>query len=71
MPKATLHQLICRSTKNGLKYDIPKIINSDVGFQLMFGVVENATNERKRFEDNANEYETRIYQSIEHFKKFV
>ena len=41
MPRPTLHQIICRRTKEGLKYDIPKKITTDVGFQLMFGNIEN------------------------------
>ena len=71
MPKPTIHQIICEGTKNGLKYTIPKPINSDIGWQLMFGRVENFWDEEKRLKDNANKYDAKTYRDLEDFKRFV
>jgi len=42
MPKRTKHQIIWSRIKDGnhddLELQIPKIINTDIGFQLMFGI---------------------------------
>jgi hypothetical protein len=71
MPRPTLHQIICRRTKNGLKYTIPKKITTDVGFQLMFGSVENYWVEEKRIKINAENYETNIFRNLEHIKRII
>jgi len=71
MPNRTTHQVICRRTKNGLRYNIPKIINSDIGFQLMFGEIENHWNEEKAIRKNENKYETTVYSNLTHFKRVV
>mgnify|MGYP003147114216 CR=1 FL=1 len=71
MPNRTIHQVICRRTKNGLKYNMPKTITSDIGFQLMFGQTENAYLEQKEIERNADNYDTNTYRSVEHFKRFI
>ena len=41
MAKDTIHQKIWKKTDSGLVLSIPKIINSDIGFQLMFGKNED------------------------------
>lgn len=67
MPKPTIHQIICEGTKNGLKYTMPKTINSDVGFQLMFGKVEDYEHEQSIIKAHHDTYETKTY-SIEDLK---
>jgi len=41
MAKDTIHQKIWKKTENGLMLCIPKIIKTDIGFQLMFGKNED------------------------------
>ena len=42
MAKDTIHQKIWkRKEDDSLELSIPKIINSDIGFQLMFGMNED------------------------------
>lgn len=71
MPKPTKHQQIWRRTKNGLRFDMPKTIDSDIGFQLMFGEVEKNWMNVERFEKHCNNYEARIYRDLEDFKRFI
>ena len=71
MPRHTLHQIICRRTKEGLKYDIPKKITTDVGFQLMFGNIENFWIEEKTIKTNAENYETNTFRNLEHIKSII
>ena len=46
MAKKTIHQEIWKRTENELKMIVPKQINSDIGFQLMFGPVEDYEHEQ-------------------------
>lgn len=71
MPRRTLSQLIWKSTKNGAELRLPKIIDTDVNFQLMFGESENHPEQTQRETTNAENYECRTYRDVEHFKKFV
>tara|TARA_R100001198_G_C5164291_1_gene168059 strand:+ start:230 stop:379 length:150 start_codon:yes stop_codon:yes gene_type:complete len=49
---------------------MPKIINSDIGYQLMFGYREDHRIERDRLEKNAEKYTTAIYESELTKKRF-
>jgi len=69
--RATRHQEIWKRTKNGLKIVMPKKINSDIGFQLMFGHREDYRIEEKRIEDNAERYECKTYINVNDFKKYI
>ena len=71
MAKDTIHQKIWKRTENGLVLCIPKIIKTDIGFQLMFGHREDYRVEEKRIEDNANRYQAKTYLSIEDFKQHI
>jgi hypothetical protein len=61
MPKPTIHQIICEGTENGLKYTIPKTINSDIGWQLMFGKAEDYEHEQSIIKAHHDTYETKTY----------
>ena len=50
---------------------MPKTINTDINFQLMFGEAESHNEQTQRETANAENYECRTYKDIEHFKKFV
>jgi hypothetical protein len=71
MPRRTLSQLIWKSTENGAELRLPKIIYTDINFQLMFGEAESHHEQTKKETNNAENYECRSYRDIEHFKKFV
>ncbi len=68
--RATRHQEIWKRTENGLELVMPKIINSDIGYQLMFGYREDHRIERDRLEKNAEKYTTAIYESELTKKRF-
>ena len=53
MPRRTLSQLIWKSTENGAKLRLPRIIDTDINFQLMFGEAESHN------EQTQKEYENR------------
>ena len=71
MPRRTLSQLIWKSTDKGAELRMPKIIKSDINFQLMFGECEIHNEHTQRETKNANRYECRTYIDVEHFKTFV
>ena len=72
MIKPTKHQEIWeRKEDDSLVLVLPKIINSDIGFQLMFGHREDHRVEEKRLEDNANKYNCKTYINVEDFKKYI
>ena len=71
MPRRTISQLIWKSTENGAKLRIPKKINTDVNFQLMFGEAESHSEQTHKETINAEKYDCRTYMDVEHFKKFV
>lgn len=56
------HQSIWkRNEKNELVLDIPNTIKTDVGYQLMFGKMDDHDYQVKFEKENAEKYETRIY----------
>jgi hypothetical protein len=61
MPKPIHHQIICKGTENGLSYTMPKTINSDIGWQLMFGKIENHKHEKSIIKAHHDKYETKTY----------
>lgn len=71
MPRRTISQLIWRSTKNGAELRMPKIINTDINFQLMFGEAESHNEQTQRETSNAENYECKIYRDIQHIKSVV
>ena len=71
MPRRTSHQLIWRTTKDGAVMILPKVIKSDIGFQLMFGPSENHKQEQVKQKENSDKYECRTYESLEDFVKFI
>lgn len=71
MPRRTLSQLIWKRTKNGAELRLPKIINTDVGFQLMFGESESHNEQTQKETNNAENYYCKTYRNVEHFKTFV
>ena len=71
MPRRTLSQLIWKRTKNGAELRLPKIINTDVGFQLMFGESESHNEQTQKETNNAENYYCKTYINVEHFKTFV
>lgn len=50
---------------------LPKVIRSDIGFQLMFGQSENHKQEQVKQKENSDKYECRTYESLEDFVKFI
>ena len=71
MPRRTLSQLIWKRTKNGAELRLPKFINTDVGFQLMFGESESHNEQTQKETNNAENYYCKTYRNVEHFKTFV
>ena len=69
--RATRHQEIWKRTKNGLKIDIPKIINTDIGFQLMFGYREDNRVWSKKVNENADKYYCKVYNDKYHAKEYI
>ena len=69
MPKRTISQLIWRSTKNGAELRLPKIINTDINFQLMFGEAESHAEWTESYERNNKNYDTRVYRNLLDFKR--
>jgi len=64
LSKATKNQEIWKRTKNGFKLVLPKKINTDIGFQLMFG-------HREDFRYEKEQYDTKIYKDVEDFKSHL
>lgn len=71
MPRRTSHQQIWRTTKDGAEMILPKVIRSDIGFQLMFGPSENHKEQQTKEKENTDNYECRTYESLEDFVKFI
>tara|TARA_A100001515_G_C4546418_1_gene201948 strand:- start:166 stop:381 length:216 start_codon:yes stop_codon:yes gene_type:complete len=71
MPRRTSHQQIWRTTKDGAEMILPKVIRSDIGFQLMFGPSENHKEQQIKEKENTENYECRTYESLEDFVKFI
>ena len=69
--KATRHQEIWKRTKNGVKLVLPKKINTDIGFQLMFGYREDFREEVKQYKENCENYECKIYEDVNDYKKHI
>tara|TARA_S200002703_G_scaffold152857_1_gene153758 strand:- start:494 stop:715 length:222 start_codon:yes stop_codon:yes gene_type:complete len=69
--RATIHQQIWKRTENGLELVLPKKINSDISFQLMFGYREDHRIEEKRIEENDERYTTKIYRDVTDFKNHI
>jgi hypothetical protein len=40
---------------------LPKVINSDIGFQLMFGMAEDIKEERRIVRTHISKYSTNVY----------
>lgn len=66
--KPTRHQIIWKVEGNiydykleDVKLDIPKIVNSDIGFQLMFGLTEDYRSERDRVMRNHDNHYVKSY----------
>ena len=69
--RATKHQEIWKRTENGLELLLPKKINTDIGFQLMFGYREDYKTEKKKMLKNNDRYFCKTYLNIEDFKKYL
>ena len=69
--RITRHQEIYKRTKNGLELVLPKKINSDIGFQLMFGQREDFRYEKEKYDKHCEQYETKIYKDVEDFKSHL
>lgn len=69
--RATIHQQIWKRTENGLELVLPKKINTDISFQLMFGYREDHRIEEKRIEENDERYTTKIYRDVTDFKNHI
>ncbi len=71
MSKATKNQEIWKRAENGLKLVLPKKINSDIGWQLMFGYREDFRYEKEKYDKHCEQYETKIYKDVEDFKSHL
>jgi hypothetical protein len=63
MALATKHQVIWKrkgTEHSGLELDLPKIIKSDIGFQLMFGPPTNYNSDKEREEQHHLKYKEGI-----------
>ncbi len=50
-----------RDKENNLELNIPKVIKSDISFQLMFGMPEDTKEERRIIRRHLTKYSTTIY----------
>ncbi len=50
-----------REEDDSLTLQMPKIINSDIGFQLMFGMAEDPKEEKNKIRKHHNEYSCEEY----------
>lgn len=71
MSRRVKSQEIWKKTENGLKLVLPKNINSDIGFQLMFGYREDYRHEKEKYDKHCEQYETKIYKDVEDFKSHL
>lgn len=71
MGKATLHQEIWKIKEDdSLELDLPRIINSDIGFQLMFGYRENNESYCDKLYKNNNKYKVKVYKDVKDYKNY-
>jgi hypothetical protein len=67
--KSTKHQEIWkRKEDDSLVLILPKIINTDIGFQLMFGFRECYRTEKEKELKNNNRYDSKTYLDVKHYK---
>lgn len=72
MIKPTKHQEIWeRREDDSLKLVLPKIINSDIGFQLMFGFRECHKTEKEKELKNNKSYDSKTYLDVKHYKDHI
>jgi len=70
--KPTKHQEIWeRREDDSLKLVLPKIINSDIGFQLMFGYRECYRTEKEKELKNNKSYDSKTYLDVKHYKDHI
>jgi|TARA_R100001198_G_C5188613_1_gene182189 hypothetical protein len=70
--KPTKHQEIWeRKEDDSLVLVLPKIINSDIGFQLMFGFRESQRDYKDKQTINNNNYKPKTYIDVKHYKKHI
>lgn len=62
MAKKNHHQTIWkREEDDSLTLKLPKIINSDIGFQLMFGMAEDYKEENRLIRKHHQKYTLNVY----------
>ena len=61
MSVASVYCLMLRQ----LVLNMPKVISSDVSYQLMFGMKEDTKEERRIIRENDNKYSVSIYEEKE------
>ncbi|GAJ05017.1 unnamed protein product [marine sediment metagenome] len=49
---------------------MPRIINSDIGFQLMFGYRENNESYCDKLYKNNNKYKVKVYKDVKDYKNY-
>jgi len=54
-----------RNDREELVLNMPKVISSDVSYQLMFGMKEDTKEERRIIRENDNKYSVSIYEEKE------
>ena len=64
MNSATRHQIIWFYDKQSEEFilKLPKVIKSDVAYQLMFGESEDYRTERSRVDINNQKHNTKVYE---------
>lgn len=72
MIKSTKHQEIWeRKEDDSLVLILPKIINTDIGFQLMFGFRECYRTEKHKEYKNNQKYKVKVYKDVKDFKNYI
>ena len=72
LSNTTLHQEIwIRKEDDSLELDLPEIINTDIGFQLMFGYRENYQSYVNKLKRNNNTYRVKVYKDVKDYKKHI
>jgi len=72
LSNTTLHQEIwIRKEDDSLELDLPEIINTDIGFQLMFGYRENYQSYVNKLKRNNNTYRVKVYKDVKDYKKYI
>jgi len=67
MHKPTIHQIIWQRSDEGIEMSIPKIISTDINYQLMFGPVEDKEEERRRIKKHHDREDIKVV-SLEEIK---